>query len=164
MALQRAAPFAQVDPHRTRNPARAKAKVPEEPFVFRRHNRVFQMRRDGFAGYSAAELITAPGKDRAFFIKQRDRSARAPIQQRRDIGQCGPDITDAQAHDQRRNHRAAPGQTPDQTQDKPYETHQKIALFRLGGFAPRGLASSFSWLFARLASASVCHQRAFSFA
>ena len=69
MALQRAAPLAQVDAHRRSDPAGANPKVFVKPFVFGRDNRVSQVFGHGISRHHAAKLIAAPSKDIAFAVK-----------------------------------------------------------------------------------------------
>ena len=79
MPLQGAAPFAQVDPHRTGHAARADADMAVETPVLGGNDRVFQMGRHGLRCHHPTELIPAPCKDTAFVIQQRHRTPRTSI-------------------------------------------------------------------------------------
>ena len=53
--------------------------MPVEAFVFRRDDRVSEMRGGGVSGDSTAKLIAAPGEDLAIAIHQSNGAARATV-------------------------------------------------------------------------------------
>ena len=57
MPLQRAAPFAEVDPHRTGNTTWAETEMPVKPPIFRRDDGVLEIRRNRGGRDLTAELV-----------------------------------------------------------------------------------------------------------
>ena len=125
MPAQRATAFAEVDAHRAGNADRVDARMQVETLVLGRHDRVAQMPRHALGCHRPAELITAPRKDIAVPIQQRDRATRAPIQQLRHIRQRRIDITRRQSDDQPRHQTDAPTDPPDDPPHPPQQSSDR---------------------------------------
>jgi hypothetical protein len=118
MPLQRAAPFAQVDPDRPGDAARADAQMAVEPPVLGRHDGVDQMRarRVGVItppNWSPRQAKTLPSRS-SMVTEPRERvSTRLGH-----IGKLHVVIPGRHRDDQRHRNPAAPGQTPEKPKDE----------------------------------------------
>ncbi len=166
MPLQWPAPFAQVDPHRTCNTARADADVAVKPLVFRCNDRVAQIVRHRLRLHDAAKLVATPGEHVARSVQQSHRPPRAPIIKRRRIGQGRPKIKHDQTQNHRRDRTDPPRQPPKQAQKPHPKARKNVALTRrlLAFLAFGGRHSLFLGRSSLLRIATLRHQRFLTFA
>jgi hypothetical protein len=165
VTFEEAAPLRAVDIHGRDDPARADSEMPVKAFVLGRDHRIAQIGRDIVRGDIAAKGLAAPGKDLTLVVKQRDRAARAAVQQIGDRWQLAVEIEDDTADDHRGRQPDAPENRPDRAQNHTDDSceeidHRIAAAPALARALPAGLARATAIATARAdVSARVCAPR-----